>query len=400
MLTDLKLQRFKAPKGKRVELHDREGLGIRIGKRWTWFFKYTFEGRRQRLTLGTYPDMTLTVARNKASEAKVKVEKGIDPGAEKKANREAHKATPTIEQFIEEFDTIELKSKKSGKETKRLLLHDVVPDWGRRKVADIKRRDIVILLDGIRERAPITANRVHSALSRLFNFAAERGVIDDSPCTRIRKPKETAKKRTLTDDEVKLLWAALSLDNKAVDIYAITKLAFKMILLTGQRPGEVTGMTLEEIDSGYWTIPAERMKGKEAHRLPLTSMALEVIEAARAFSNGSPYVFKSTHKDGAPVTPGALSRAILRHWKEIGIGVPFTPHDLRRTFRSRLAELGVSDIVAERTLGHKLQGVLGVYNRHPYDKEKREALEKWEGKLRQIVGLDKPERAKVIPIKG
>lgn len=400
MLTDLKLQRFKPVPGKRIELWDRNGLGIRIGKKWAWVFKYMFEGHRLRLTLGTYPAMSLTVARGKANEAALKVERGIDPCAEKKTSREAHKAAPTIEEMIEELDVIELNSKKSGRETKRLLTHDVVPAWARRKVADIKRRDIVILLDGIRKRAPITANRVHSALSRLFNFAAERGVIEDSPCTRIRKPKEKAKSRTLTDEEIKLLWTALDLNNRTVDMYIITKLALKMVLLTGQRPGEITGMTWDELKGGYWMIPAERMKGKEPHSLPLTGMAFEIIETAKAFSSDSPYVFRSTRRDGAPVTPGALSRAILRHWEELGIEESFTPHDLRRTFRSRLAELGISDIVAERTLGHKLQGVLGIYNRHDYDKEKRQAIESWETKLRQIVGLDKPEVAKVIPIKG
>lgn len=400
MLTDLKLKRHNSKGGRKI-LWDRGGLGILIGKkRKTWVFQYSFDGRRPMLKLGEYPATSLEEAQKEAAEARLKVSAGIDPGEERKAAKQARKAAPTIADFIEEFDAVELKNKKSGKETKRLLLHDVVPDWGSRKVADIKRRGIVVLLDTIRERAPITANRVHSALSRMFNFAAERGVIEDSPCTRIRKTKETARKRVLSDDEVKLVWDALEPANKTIDLYAVTKLAIKMILLTGQRPGEVAGMTWDELDGGCWTVPAARMKGKEAHRLPLTGLALEVIEAARAYSNGSPYVFKSTHKDGVPVTPGALSRAVLRHFKEMGIVIAFTPHDLRRTLRTRLAELGVSDIVAELTLGHKLQGVLGVYNRHPYDKEKREALEKWEGKLRQIVGLDVPEVAKVIPIKG
>lgn len=398
MLTDLKLKRYKSPEGKRHILWDKGGLGIRFGeKHKIWVFRYSFEGRRLMMTLGEYPAKSLEEARKEAAEAALKVKRGVDPAAEKKMAREARIAAPTVEQFVNEIDTFELAQKKSGKETKRLLDYDVVPVWGKRKVADIKRRDIVLLLDGIRKRAPITANRVHSALSRLFNFAAERGVIEDSPCTRIRKPKETAKSRTLTDDELKRLWAALDLNNKAVDIYAITKLALKMILLTGQRPGEVCGMTWDEIDGDIWTIPAERMKGKEPHSIPLTSMVLEIIEQARAYSNGSPYVFCSTRKDSAPVTPGALSHAILRHWEEeMGFEEPFTPHDLRRTFRTRLAELRIDDIVAEKVIGHKLQGMLGVYNRHDYENEKREALEKWEKKLRFIVGLGQPDAAKTV----
>lgn len=401
MLTDQKIKKHK-PQGTREILWDTHGLGLRVGARkQAWVFRYTFEGRRALLTLGTYPAMSLEAARKEAAVARLSVEHGIDPGTAKKTAHRERKAAPVIEDAIEEFWGMELQGKKSGKETRRLLRVDVVQAWGRRKVADITRRDIVLLLDNVRGRAPITANRVNSALSRLFNFCCERGIIDSSPCTRIKKPKETPRSRVLTDEELKLVWAALDTDNKIVDIYAVTRLALKMVLFTGQRPGEVCGMQWNEIAEGFWTIPAERMKGGEAHRVPLTGMAIEVINQARTHSGDSPYVFKSPQKDSAPLTPAALSRAVLRHWEEeMGLKAAFTPHDLRRTFRTRLAELGVSDIIAERVLGHKLQGVLGIYNRHSYDLEKQLALEKWEAKLRLIVGLDKPETAKIIPIKG
>lgn len=399
MLTDLKIKRYKSlhkrssPKAPREILWDTGGLGILMGKKKrTWVFRYSFDGRRLLLTLGEYPAMSLEEARKDAAEVRLSVKRGIDPGAVKKEAKQARKAAPTIEDIVEEFWAVELSKQKSGKERKRLLTHDVVSVWGKRKVADIKRRDLVILLDSIENRSAVTRNHVHGTLSRMFNFAAERGIIDDSPCTRIRKPKETARSRVLTDDELKLLLAALAPDNRAVDVYVITKLALKMILLTGQRPGEVTGMRWDEIDleAKFWTIPEGRMKGQEAHRVPLASMALEIIEHARIYSGDNPFVFRSSYKDGAPVTRAALSRAVVRHWKVIGLQEPFTPHDLRRTLRTRLAELGIDDIVAERVLGHKLQGVLGVYNRHPYDKEKRQALEKWESKLNLIVGLDRP----------
>ncbi len=105
------------------------------------------------------------------------------------------------------------------------------------------------------------------------------------------------------------------------------------------------------------------MKNGEAHRVPLCPMALEVIGAARPYSSDSAFVFQSSFKKGFPETVRALSRAIIRHSGEMGFQERFTPHDLRRTMRTRLAELGVSDIVAERVLGHKLQGMLAVYNR-------------------------------------
>jgi integrase len=170
-----------------------------------------------------------------------------------------------------------------------------------------------------------------------------------------------------------------------------------MILLTGQRPGEVCGMTWAEIDgAGVWNIPAERMKNAEPNRIPLASMALEIIEAARPYSGDSRFVFQSSHGKDQPIIRQSLTRAIDRHWREIGFQEKFVVHDLRRTLRTRLAELGVSDIVAERVLGHKLQGVLGIYNRHSYDLEKRQALELWERRLREILGLSEASR-NVIP---
>ena len=401
MLTDMKLQRY-TPKGGRGILWDGGGLGIRIGeKKWTWVFRYSFDGKRALITIGIYPAMTLKDARAKASKAALDVEHGINPGAVKKEAKAERKAAPTVADFIEEFYDRKLKGTRSGKERKRLLTYDVLPKLGHKKMIDVTRRDITDLLDDIEDRAPIVRNRVYSVMHLMFKTAIKRCVIEASPCTDFDKVAETHRERVLTDEEIKLLWAALDTNNKAVDIYVVTKLALKMILLTGQRPGEIRGMAQDELDleAKIWTIPSGRMKSKTAHRVPLTDMALELIEQARAYSGDSLFIF-TAHKD-KPITSNALPKALRRHWeKEIGLPEAATPHDLRRTVRTRLAELGVEDTIAERVLAHKLQGLLKVYNHYAYDKEKRGALEAWERKLRLIVGLDKPVTAKVIPIKG
>ena len=237
------------------------------------------------------------------------------------------------------------------------------------------------------------ANRLLGYLSRLFNFAAERGIIDDSPCTRIRKPTaEKPRDRALSDDELKAIWEALDLESMKIDIYRISKLALKMMLLTGQRPGEVVGMRFDELgEDGFWNIPGNRRKGGEPNRVPLCQMALDVIELAKVYSAGGEYVFRSSYKPGQPITRHSLSRAVSRHWDKMGLNKKFTQHDLRRTVRTRLAEVGASDIVAERVLGHKLQGMLGVYNQYSYDEEKRQVLMQWERRLKEILGLERPE---------
>ena len=389
-LTELAVKKL-GKKNIRYEVLDAGGLYIRVAPSGlkTWVFRYQFEGRPRRQTLGKWPGIGIAAAREKYSRALSELQNGIDPGRKALEAKATLKTTPTFSDLLDEHWENELKNKKSGLQTKKLLEKNVVPAWGKWKVADIKRRHIVILLDEIAKRAPIGRNRVHGALSRLFNFAAERGVIDDSPCTRIKKLPEKGRDRVLTDDEIKLLWAALDLENKEIDIYRPTKLALKLILLTGQRPAEVCGMQWSEIDEETWIIPPERRKIADENRIPLLPMAKAVIEAANTFSKGHQYVFRSSYKPEKPMTRHALTRAVDRHWSEflaeMETAEKFTPHDLRRTFRTKLAELKVDDIVAEKILGHRLQGVLGVYNRYGYDDEKRQALAKWEGRLAEIL---------------
>src|SRR3990172_1428088 len=146
MLTDLKLKRY-TPKDGREILCDKGGLGIRIGARKkTWVFQYSFNGKRPMMTLGEYPVMSLEEARKEAAEARLSVKRGVDPGAVKKGAKQAHKAAPTVADFIEEFYDRKLKGTRSGKERKRLLTYDVLPKLGRKKMADVTRRDITALL--------------------------------------------------------------------------------------------------------------------------------------------------------------------------------------------------------------------------------------------------------------
>lgn len=387
-LTDLKVKNLTQKTG-RYEISDGKGLSIRVmptGSK-SWIFRYQFDGRGRKMTFGTYPGISLAKAREQHGSALMDLQRGVDPGAEQQIQKAKRKAVPTFGDMLAELWERELQHKKSGSQTLKILERNVMSAWGNRKVADIKRRDIVLLLDKIRDRAPIVGNRVHGALSRLFNFAAERGVIEDSPCTRIRKLPEKGRNRVLTDEEIKAVWEALDLENVKIDIYRLSKLALKLILLTGQRPGEVAGMAWAEIsEDSFWNIPAERMKNAEANRVPLCPMALDILEQAKAYSDDCEYVFRSSYKPTEAMTRHALTRAVDRHWAEMGITEKFTPHDLRRTLRTRLAELGVSDIVAERVLGHKLQGIMAVYNRHAYDVEKRQALMKWEARLKEIIG--------------
>jgi len=355
--------------------------------------------------------MTLASAREVHARAMQALAKGIDPGAMEQEEKAKRKEEPTFKELLEEFWITELSKTPSGKARRSLIEKDALPAWASRKVKFIKRRDAVILLDGVRDRAPITANRLQSVLVRMFNFASERGIIDFPLLAGLKREKEKSRARVLTDAEIKKLWQGLDLENKAIDIYAPSKLALKMILLSGQRPGEVCGMAFDELSEDRWTIPESRTKNGEVQEVPLTAMMQEIIERARVYAGESRFVFTSPRSPlynfkkpkiakpkevDLPLSRLALSRALQRHCVDMEIENPFTPHDLRRTLRTRLAELGVSDIVAERVLGHKLQGMLAIYNRHDYAVEKRQALERWEARLREILEMP-DEKQNVIP---
>lgn len=385
-LTDLQIKKLK-PKEQRYEVTDGKGLSIRVkpsGSK-SWFYRYQFDGAPRKMLLGHYPGITFEEARKRHAEAMLDVQQGIDPGAKAKKEKDRRKAAPTFQDLLGEFWEIELSKSPTAKERRRLVEKDVLPFWEKMKVTDIRRRDAVLLLDKVKERAPITANRLQGVLVRMFNFAAERGVVDFSPLAGMRRGKENSRSRVLTDDEIKKLWNCLDLERVDIDIYRITKLALKTILLTGQRPGEVAGMTWEQFDGEWWIIPADQRKNNMENRVPVLPIMAEIIETARVYSGDSRYVFRSSHNEAMPLTVGAMAKAVLRHRVEMEISERFTPHDLRRTLRTRLAELGISDIVAECILGHKLQGIIAVYNRHTYDTEKRQALAAWEKHLRKIL---------------
>lgn len=399
-LTDLEIRRLR-PSSQEFYLADGKGLFIRIypsGVR-SWTLRYAFQGEQKRMTLGKYPAVSLAMARERAALALREVEQGIDPAARAREEKKKAKLDPTFQDLLDEFWERELSKTKSGEERRRLVKKDALPSWKRKKVKTITRRDAVLLIDKMRERAPIGANRLQGVLVRMFNFAAERGMIEFSPLGGMRKTKETPRSRVLSDGEIKLFWEAMDLENTEIDIYRLTKLALKMLLLTGQRPGEVANMKWEHVSDSWWIIPADARKNNEENRVPVVSMMQNIIDEAKIYSSDSSWVFRSTHNEGTPITVGGMTNAIRRHWSEMGITEGFSSHDIRRTLRTRLAEIGIDDVIAERVLGHKLQGLLAVYNRYPYDKEKRQALIAWERRLQSILWLT-PTGGKVVLMEG
>jgi integrase len=236
----------------------------------------------------------------------------------------------------------------SWSEVRRILEKEVLPTWRHRRVADFRRRDVRELVEEKAQTAPVQGNRVLERISALFTFAVDQDWIEANPAWRIKKPgQERTRDRVLTRDEIRELWPALhEAEAKNADGTTKSRLsqtlndAFLVMMLTAQRCGEVCQMQWSEVDlaTGWWAIPGEVSKNHDPHRVPLTSMVLEILERrARAKNTDDRYVF-SNHRHACVADRAKKAAAILCNG---GVSFHFRAHDLRRTAASYMGEAGV-----------------------------------------------------------
>ena len=195
--------------------------------------------------------------------------------------REDRKA-PTVEGLVEEYLEKWVKPRKrTWKEDERVLYKDVVPVIGRKKAKDIKRRDVVLILDSVVDRgSPASANKTYEIIRKMFNFAVARSILKYSPCAGIEKPSESnARDRILDEKEIQIFWEKL----EEIPTTEGTKLAFKLLLVLGQRRGETATAEWKEFDlkKQTWTIPGNKTKNGNPHKVPLPSLAMEIILEAK-----------------------------------------------------------------------------------------------------------------------
>jgi integrase len=355
----------------------------------SWALRYRWHGKPSRLTLGGWPALSLATARDLAQRALGELARGSDPAAAKRAERQVirqpKRDDDLVETVTERYLQLYCRPKtraRTASETARVLQTEIVARWRGKRLPEITRADVHAVLDAIVARgAPVAANRCLSALRGLFSFAIERGLIEASPCDRIRPPApETSRERILSDDELAACW-------RATDSLAPPACQFiKILILTGLRRNEVAQMRYSEIDFETKTLhlPAIRCKNKTQHNLPLSQQTIELLRTLPRFEN-SDFIF--TVGGEKPMTAYAQTKKRLaaklptdmQHWQF---------HDLRRTYASGCAKLGVPLHVVEKTLNHiggSFRGVAGVYNRHSYSDEMRSAAETYARHVEALV---------------
>jgi integrase len=373
-LSDLAVKRIKPPAKGQVDVFDMgyPGFALRVsyggGKSWVYF--YRIGGRLRRRSLGTYPAVTLAEARQLWREAKHEVALGRDPAWRRPSDL-------NFESVAREWLKRDQAEKRSLKEITRIVEKELIPAWGQCSIRDIRRHDILVLSDTIADRGALTmARRVMAYVHRLFRWAKGRDLIEANPASDLPRPgSEKKRDRVLSDAELAAVW------NAAVEIGWPYGDVVRLLILTGARRAEISELKWSEIHGDIIKLSGARTKNAQPHDIPLSSQAQLVLSQIPLIA-GSEFVF------GKPLRSGAWSNAKL---KFSAVDVPhWRIHDLRRTVATGLQKLSVNLQTIEAVLGHtsgSRSGVVGVYQRHSFDAEKRAALEAWSQHVASLIGV-------------
>lgn len=412
--TALFVENIKVTDGRKAfqDAHTR-GLELRVtdtGTK-TWAVRYTrkSDGRRRRVTLGTFPAISLEDARIAAQGKLIAAARGADPASQAQERREAM----TFREVSDEWEKRHgqpNKDYKSLKDDRRMLDRHILPQIGDMIAGEIQKRDIIRLLDvvaatpdarkfksKVQRRMTHRPNRVFALVRSIFRWALGRDILKLDPTAGVSAPilKEKARERALSRAEIGTVWKALDgAPEKRAEagkgefpMTRPTALALKLALATAQRIGEVSGIAKAEYDleAAMWVVPGERSKNGEPNRVPLSPLAVELIKEAATLAGDSEWLFPSPKlsrggKVRGPIDPHAATKALSRAHKFIKVD-KFRVHDLRRSAATGMAELGVSPHTISLVLNHRSarKGTVtgAVYVQYTYDREKREALEKW-----------------------
>jgi integrase len=311
------------------------------------------------------PGLTLQDARREAKKLLGDVARGGNPLD--KRRKEAAAGADTFRSVAEEYVRRDGKSLRSMRQREAILERLIYPRLGARPIGEIRRSDIVRLLDKIDdERGPSMADMALAVIRRVMSWHAARSDDFRSPIVRgmaRTKPKERARQRILTDDELRAVWAAAEASKGVFGPFV------QFLMLTAARRTEAAQMARAEVVGDVWTIPQERYKTGFELVIPLSALALNALARLPKIGKGE-LVFTT---DGERPFSG-YSKAKARFDAACGV-TGWTLHDLRRTARSLMSRAGVSADIAERCLGHVISGVRGTYDRYAYLNEKRHALE-------------------------
>ena len=316
-----------------------------------WKCVYTIRGRGARwYHLGNARAITLADARKLASKILYQVAEGADPHADRRALRGRGSFEQVAGRYVEEYAK---KKNKSWRQADALVRRYLLPRWARLDIGNIKRADVKAAMAVI--AAPVLANQVLAAASAIFSWAVRQEIIPANPCSGVEKNDTTSRDRVLSDSELVAFWPHLSAP-------------LRMVLLTGQRPGEVAHLHREHVvDDRWWTMPGAPdpktswpgTKNAQSHRIWLSEPVHALLPDVLA----------------APIRRGQMQQDMRDICAQLGVREKATPHDLRRTFCSKVTELGFGRDAMNRVTNHRDGGIASVYDRYGYAEENKRVME-------------------------
>jgi integrase len=325
-------------------------LSVQPSGRRAWKCVYTIRGRGPRwYHLGDARSITLSDARRLAGRIMYQVAEGGDPHADRLALRGRGSFELLARRYVEEYAK---KRNKSWRQADALVRRYLTPRWAKLDIGNIRRADVKAAIAAM--AAPVLANQVLAAASAIFGWAMRQEIIAANPCLGVERNDTKSRERVLSDSEIPQFWPQLSAP-------------LKLLLLTGQRPGEVAHLHQGHVVDGWWRMPGAPdpktawpgTKNAQSHRVwlsePVRSLLADVLAAGGRIHQ--------------------MQRDMREICTRLGVGEKVTPHDLRRTFCSKVTELGFGREAMNRVTNHKEGGIADVYDRHRYQEENKKIME-------------------------
>jgi integrase len=357
------------------------GLALRVqpsGHR-AFVVVYRHHGRPRWYHIGAVDAVSLSDARKLAAEVMLRVIRGEDPAAERKAQRGAG----TFAELAERYEEHAKRKNKSWAQGARLVQRCLLPRWGKLQANTITRADVKAVMSSL-ANTPVLANQVLAAASAIFSWAITEELVTTNPCRRLPRNAVSSRERILGDSEIPVFWS--SFDNAGA-----AGAALKVLLLTGQRPGEIAHMRHEHIADGWWELPGKPADGwpgtknGQTHRVWLPEAAQAII----AELNDTGLVFGC----GRQLMDTAMRSICLALGAERA-----TPHDLRRTHGSTITAMGFGRDAMNRIQNHREGGIADVYDRHKYAKENKRVMEAVAAKI-MALAEGHSTGGKVVPLR-
>jgi integrase len=390
-LTDTALKALK-PKEASYIVSDDRGLYAEVLPTGSivWRYRYRRSGKREKLTLGKYPALTLKNARLKRDEAAQAVALGQSPAQKKQLAKVSGPENATVAEFAERFfRDIQERDRRDNTMPRRYLEKDIVPNFGAKQVREITAEDIRSVVWRKKEQGfDAAAGQVRGLLKRMLDYAVTCGLLNHNPVTALPMRhvyRMAARDRVLTPEEIQLFLRSAQVSN----IRRQFKIALHLILMTLVRKSELMLAQWKDVhlDEAEWHIPQENSKTGKPHIVYLSKQAVRLFKELKILAGNSVWVLPGRGTLAKPFAHNAINSALKVALQDQEIPA-FTIHDLRRTASTLLHEKGWASDVVEKALNHTIGGVRGVYNRAEYAEQRKEMLQFWADFIDRLAPAD------------